>query len=123
MHFKTIIVILITAAFAVLCVFAYVYDKQQYYSPEVELTTLWSDYKSTYIDHNSFRTIDPDRGNITTSEGESYTMLRAVWLGDKLTFDKSWEWTKNNLQKNTGIFSWLYGTRSDGSLGVLTDQG
>ena len=50
-------------------------------------------------------------------------MLRAVWLGDKLTFDRSWNWTKNNLQKSTKIFSWIYGKRSDGTLGVLTDQG
>ena len=93
------------------------------FSPTQVLGATWDSYKAAYVEAGSGRTIDPSRGNITTSEGESYTMLRAVWLGDKQTFDSSWQFTKSNLEhKNDALFSWLYGKRPDGTYGVLTAQ-
>ncbi len=83
---------------------------------------VWDSYKRQYIDPTSGRTIDPSRSLGTTSEGQSYTMLRAVWLDDQATFDKSWMWTQSNLQRpEDRLFSWIYGRKSDGSLGVLTE--
>lgn len=83
---------------------------------------VWDSYKRQYIDPASGRTIDPSRSLGTTSEGQSYTMLRAVWLDDQATFDKSWMWTQSNLQRlEDRLFSWAYGRRSDGSFGVLTE--
>jgi endoglucanase len=82
---------------------------------------VWDSYKRQYIDPASGRTIDPSRALGTTSEGQSYTMLRAVWLDDQATFDKSWVWTQSNLQRPDKLFSWIYGRRSDGALGVLTE--
>ncbi|MDB5187549.1 MAG: hypothetical protein JWO50_69 [Candidatus Kaiserbacteria bacterium] len=84
----------------------------------------WEAYKSEYVEHNTFRTVDPSRNNITTSEGESYTMLRAVWLDDKTTFDKAWQWTQSNLKRpNDTLFSWQYGPHENGTYGVLTESG
>ena len=93
------------------------------FSPKVTLSTLWGAYKENYLEASTGRTLDPSRDAITTSEGESYTMLRAVWEGDKETFDRSWKWTKDNLRRKTdpGI-SWLFGKNATG-YGVVTAQG
>ncbi len=93
------------------------------FSPPFMLQALWGVYKNVYWDATTGRTIDKQSNNITTSEGQSYTMLRAVWENDKPTFDKTWSWTQANLQHtNDHLFAWLYGTRSDGTTGILTDQ-
>lgn len=91
------------------------------FSPTQVLASSWYDYKKTYIEPSSHRTIDPERGNSTTSEGQSYTMLRAVWQGDEPTFDASWQWTETNLQHPSDhLLSWLWGAKSDGTYGILT---
>lgn len=87
------------------------------------LQTLWTDYKQRTWDSATGRTIDHQNGEVTTSEGQSYTMLRAVWTDDRPTFDKTWQWTAANLQRPDKLFSWRYGTRADGSSGVLSAQG
>lgn len=92
------------------------------FAPNTMLQSLWTNYKISYIDPASGRTIDPSRNNITTSEGESYTLLRAVWIDDRQTFDASWHWTATHLQRSDHLFSWLYGTRSDGTQGILTAE-
>jgi endoglucanase len=93
------------------------------FSNQAMLKALWEKYKDDYIDKSSFRTVDKQRDNITTSEGQSYTMLRAVWQDDKETFDKSWQWTKDNLWKENKLFAWLFGEKEDGSYGILDDMG
>jgi endo-1,4-beta-D-glucanase Y len=71
------------------------------------LNSTWQNYQKQYLEPNDLRTLDPSRGSITTSEGQGYTMLRAVWVGDKNVFDTEDAWTKNNLQhKNDHLFSW-----------------
>jgi endo-1,4-beta-D-glucanase Y len=95
------------------------------FSPTAMLNSIWQNYQKEYLEPGDYRTLDRSRDNITTSEGESYTMLRAVWLGDKTTYDEELTWTKDNLQHKTGdhLFAWLFGERADGSYGVLTAQG
>lgn len=95
------------------------------FSPQQMLNSTWNSYKLEYLERGTSRTLDKQRDNVTTSEGQSYTMLRAVWMGDKDTFDASWKWTKDNLQHEEGdrLFSWLFGKRADGTYGVLTDRG
>ncbi len=87
------------------------------------LQDLWSGYKSTYIENGTYRTLDRQQNDITTSEGQSYTMLRAVWIDDQDTFDKSWKWTKDNLQRKDYLMSWKFGERPDGTYGIQTDVG
>ena len=93
------------------------------FSNKAMLEALWENYKNDYIEDSSFRTLDRQRNDITTSEGQSYTMLRAVWQDDKETFDKSWQWTKDNLWKSNKLFAWVFGKKEDGSYGVLNEIG
>ena len=71
------------------------------------------------------RTIDRERNYLTTSEGQSYSLLRSVWMDDQEVFDRVYRWTKNNLQKreNDKLFHWLWGQDSNGRWGVLTGIG
>lgn len=86
------------------------------------IDSVWQRYKANYIDRSG-RSIDKQRGDVTTSEGQSYAMLRAVWMDDKEMFDQSWQWTKDNLRRDDSrLFSWLFGLRADGTYGILTEQ-
>ena len=88
------------------------------------LNNLWSTYKKRYIEEGTNRTINRQEKDITTSEGQSYTQLRAAWMNDKETFDQSWNWTKKNLGRpSDGLFSWLYGVDESGKLGILSASG
>lgn len=93
------------------------------YSNKDMLQELWTAYKHDYLEQGTGRTLDKQQNNITTSEGESYTMLRAVWMDDQPTFDKSWQWTKDNLQRDDHLMSWKFGKQADGTYGVLTSLG
>lgn len=75
-------------------------------------------YKANFISKDG-RVIDPDRGNITTSEGQSYMLLRSLVLDDKTTFDLLYKWTKNNLQRKDKLFSWLWGRSAEGKYEIL----
>jgi endoglucanase len=94
------------------------------FSPRIMLESLWHSYKVEKIEPGSFRTVDAERGSITTSEGQSYTMLRAVWMADQETFDRSLEWTNTHLKRtDNNLFAWLYGRRANGNFGILSNQG
>jgi endo-1,4-beta-D-glucanase Y len=95
------------------------------FSPTQVTGALWHDYTLTSLEAGTGRTLDKQRENITTSEGQSYTMLRAVWMSDKATFDKELTWTKNNMQHQTGdhLFAWLFGKLPNGSYGIEVNQG
>jgi endoglucanase len=61
-------------------------------------------------------------GEMTTSEGQSYALLRAAFMDDQDTFAKAWSWTKQNLQRSDGqLFAWKWGKKCDGTLGVLSE--
>ena len=93
------------------------------FSPVQLLNSTWLTYKSTYVDPTTYRTIDRTRGDVTTSEGQSYTMLRSVWVGDKQTFDGTWGWTQANMfHTQDHLFAWLWGKKTNGQMGVLIEQ-
>ncbi len=96
---------------------------QAIFSEQDMLDQIWSKYKGAYIEENTYRTIDRQRDDVTTSEGQSYSMLRAVWQDDKETFDGTWKWTKDNLWKENNVFAWLFGELENGEYGVLEDEG
>lgn len=119
---------LITAAAVIVTFVAYrnsgKSDETLVFSPGQVLGGLWNGYKDEYLEPGTLRTLDKQRDNITTSEGQSYTLLRAVWMSDKPTFDTSWQWTKDNLQHDDDrLMSWLFGMRPDGTYGVLDSRG
>lgn len=92
--------------------------------PRIVLQDLWSSYVDDFI-QNDGRTIDKSSDLITTSEGQSYSLLKAVWVDDRASFDKVWKWTNVNLKKrpNDSLFAWKWGKRDNGDWGILIDDG
>ena len=79
------------------------------------LSESWKGYTQTFVQSDG-RVIDPMRGGLTTSEGQSYALLRAVWMNDRATFDRVWRWTAANLQvRGDGLLaaSWRAGAVQD----------
>lgn len=71
------------------------------------LHTLWNAYKYRYIVEG--RVESPDEDGITTSEGQSYGLLRAVWSNDPAAFRQIWDWTLQNLRREDDrLFAWKY---------------
>jgi endoglucanase len=87
--------------------------------PQSALTDLWVTYKEKYV-QNDGRTVDKGNNLITTSEGQSYTMLQAIMVNDKETFDNAWKWTQSNLQlrEDDRLFAWKWAEKEDGSWGI-----
>ena len=80
----------------------------------------WDPYVSTFIQSDG-RVIDRAGDDVSTSEGQAYALVRAVWCDDRATFDKVLLWTRNNLQGGdpTRLPAWRWGRRPDGSWSVL----
>ncbi len=72
------------------------------------------DKSGDYYDQNFIvsygQVVDPAK-DTTTSEGQSYAMLKAVMQNEKTRFEGVWSWTRDHLQyrKNDKLFSWLWG--------------
>ena len=72
-----------------------------------ELSALWSFYRQTYI--RDGRVVSLDEQGITTSEGQGYALLRAVWSNDRRTFEEVWRWTQSHLQVSPDkLFAWKW---------------
>lgn len=75
---------------------------------QLKINYVWEHYKKTFISTDG-RVMDLQRNNLTTSEGQSYGLLRAVMADDKKTFSKIYQWTTKNLKReNDNLFSWLW---------------
>ncbi len=82
------------------------------------LTQSWDSYTRQFIAGG--KVVDPKSGGRTTSEGESYALLRSVYMGDRTTFDQVLNWTNANLvDDGSSLPAWLWGAREDGTQGVL----
>ena len=75
-----------------------------------ELSALWSFYRHAHVEGG--RVVARDEGGITTSEGQAYAMLRAVWAGDRAGFEEVWRWTSANLQvREDRLLAWRWKDR------------
>lgn len=93
------------------------------FSPYTLLTSSWDAYKSQYMNSDG-RVIDYSQNGITTSEGQSYALLRAVWIDDKPSFDTVWHWTITDMKRpNDNLFAWRWGKRANGTYGPLDNGG
>lgn len=55
------------------------------------------------------RVVDPDRKDITTSEGQGYGMILALAAGDRTWFDAMWTWTRQNLAvRKDALLAWRW---------------
>jgi endoglucanase len=88
---------------------------------EQVLKESWEVYVNRFIQADG-RVIDRQANDITTSEGQAYAMLRAVWMKDRGVFDKTYSWAVNNL--NSGVredrlWAWKWGKTTNGDWRVL----
>ncbi len=88
-----------------------------------DLCDSWSEYQQVYISEAG-RVIDFRQDSVTTSEGQAYAMLRALWMNDRAPFDRVWTWTVANLQGGDPgrLPAWKWGKQEDGAFGVLDAQ-
>ncbi len=77
------------------------------FSFNVDVSGLWNHYKKTFIKEDGF-VVDPYNQYRVTSESQGYTMVVSALLNDRETFYRVWKWTKKNLQREDGLFSWLW---------------
>jgi endo-1,4-beta-D-glucanase Y len=120
----TVIVLGLVAGIVVYYINGSASKKTLVFSNNAMLYELWQTYKNDDLEASTGRTIDhsqPD--NITTSEGESYTMIRAVWMDDQPTFNKSLTFSQNILQRPDHLFSWKFGELPNGEYGIETSEG
>lgn len=83
------------------------------------LRQTWEGYKRVFVQGDG-RVIDRERNQVSASEGQAYTMLRAVWMSDRPTFSLVWGWTEDNLREpGDPLFAWLWGQAGDGGWTVL----
>lgn len=76
----------------------------------------WNAYVARFVEADG-RVVDPRGGGISTSEGQAYAMLRAVWMRDRAVFDKTYAWALAHL--NTGVrkdrlWGWKWSKSADG---------
>ncbi|MCI0420562.1 MAG: glycosyl hydrolase family 8 [Acidobacteria bacterium] len=94
----------------------FVSDSTPAKQPSTILTESWRAYVSQFIQRDG-RVIDLKGGGISTSEGQAYAMLRALWMGDRQTFDKTYRWALNNLNsgvRNDHLWAWKWGKTPQG---------
>jgi len=83
------------------------------------LQATWQGYKADFIQGDG-RVVDHQRAGVSTSEGQSYALLRAVWSDDQSAFATVWTWTSHNLRaRSDKLFGYLWGRRVDGSWSIL----
>lgn len=86
------------------------------------LAESWQAYKAQFIQPDG-RVIDWQNSKISTSEGQAYAMLRAVWMDDRPTFDVVLKWAIDNLQtRGDQLFSWKWGYDAQTSRWVVQDR-
>jgi endoglucanase len=80
------------------------------------LVATWASYRQVFIVGGG-RVIDPERKGATTSEGQAYALLRAVWMDDRTTFDQAWNWTHAHLWlPSSQRFGYLWGSEGSSAL-------
>jgi endo-1,4-beta-D-glucanase Y len=86
------------------------------------LTSSWQSYCCHFIKPDG-RVMVPEEGGGTISEAQAYALLRAVWVGDEMVFNRVYAWTYNHLSRarahGDSLLAWRWGRRPDGSWGVL----
>lgn len=115
MTVKNILIISISLIIS-MCLFAFANGEKM--GEDYCLKSSYSYYITEFVSKEG-RVMDPDRGDITTSEGQSYIMQRTVAVNDRKNFDLTYKWTKEHLQRRDKLFSWIWGQDKKGKFRVL----
>lgn len=81
----------------------------------------WDRYAAHFLSADG-RITDPDRGQLTTSEGQSYALFFSVVANDPKSFAKILAWTENNLAHGNlagNLAAWEWGLNSENQWGIL----
>ena len=77
---------------------------------QVVIEKTWIGFKEIFIESDG--RIKRVKNSDTVSEGQAYAMLRAVWMNDKVYFDKCYRWTEKNLSrvrdKGDNLLAWIW---------------
>src|SRR5690606_20916649 len=78
-------------------------------STKTQLLYAWNYYKANFIQSYG-QVVDPQGDDLTTSEGQSYAMLRAALMNDEVAFKGLWLWTQHHLQHRVDdkLISWRW---------------
>lgn len=82
---------------------------------------LWQAYTNHFVSSDG-RVVDPMRGDMTTSEGQSYALFFALVQNDRARFDQLLGWTQSNLAHGDlgqHLPAWSWGKAKDGRWGLL----
>ena len=85
----------------------------------------WQLYRDRFIQGDG-RIIDREANDRSTSEGQAYALLRAVWIDDRDSFDRVLHWSETNLQRRNPdgrpadrLWAWKWGQQPSGNWGLI----
>ena len=95
-------------------------------SPDL-LAQSWQSYRERFIQGDG-RVIDREAQDRSTSEGQAYALLRAVWIDDRQSFERVLQWSETNLQRRSSepnasgtdrLWAWKWGQQPTGNWGLI----
>jgi endo-1,4-beta-D-glucanase Y len=84
------------------------FSRGQELPDETYLDAMWPAYKNLLLHSDGYIFDQHNNGGEVTSEGQSYALLRAVWMDDQAAFDKVLTWTEHNLKRSDGLYAWQW---------------
>jgi endo-1,4-beta-D-glucanase Y len=92
---------------------------------DADVTASWQMYKARFIvdgGNNTLRVQRPENQNDTVSEGIAYGMLYAVYMNEKDTFDRLWQYAQAHLDMR-GLMHWrINANGTTGGMNSATDS-
>lgn len=74
----------------------------------------WRYYKTNFMADDTTHVISDNYGG-TISEGQSYALLKALWMGEPATFAGIWRWTKTHMARpGDHLLGWRWGAAQNG---------
>ena len=71
----------------------------------------WTLFKQRFLRPEG-RVLDTGQDGVSHTEGQGMTMLLAVHFNDRLIFDKTWQWTRKNLQvRDDKLIAWRWSAK------------
>jgi endo-1,4-beta-D-glucanase Y len=79
----------------------------------------WVSYRDQFITEGG-RVVDREADDRTTSEGQAYAMLRAIFINDRQTFERVLSWAEANLaRQDDRLWAWHWGETAPGQWQIV----